>query len=173
VADSSFYVCFLDDINRPKELKRILSELKFWLPTYILGEISNCKNFSDTVGSSNIVRLDDSYNLANILKTFVSEKQFKKGETEAIALAYVLLKMSQLHKLILDDIQARKFVKDKISALTRYTIGTVGFIGNCCCDYRFIMKDEGLLVLELIKSSKFRVKDTILKDVISRIKSCN
>lgn len=172
VADSSFYVCFLNDIKQQIPLEKILTELKFYVPSCIVNEVSKCSEFKSILSSTKAKILDSSYNFADILRPFVSKNQFDKGETEAIALAYVLNRMQRLHKLILDDKGARDFVINKLSLLANYMTGTVGFVADCCCYYCFLTREEGLRIFELVELSQFRVDNNVLSQVRDRVNGC-
>jgi len=172
VADSSFFVCFLDDIKKPENLKKILDTLKFYLPSCILKEIARSDNFKEIEKCSELRRIESEYPLADILRPFVSDEQYEKGESEAIALAFILFRLRKLNRLILDDGEARDFVKYHVNFLFSLMTGTVGFIGDCCCKYNLFTKSETLTILECIKSSKFHISDNVINTVKQRIGVC-
>lgn len=54
IADSSFYICFLDDINMPEMLTRLISKFDFIITPTIVKEIEISKNYKYIKGNSNI-----------------------------------------------------------------------------------------------------------------------
>ncbi len=172
VADSSFYLCFLDDIKRDDILSVILNQFLFHLPPKVFDEVSASQNFSQVRSNGNLIKVNERYNYGEILKPFFSKKQVEKGEAESIALAYVWHRANRCDKLILDDGEARSFVEANISSLKAIMIGTVGFIGDCHCVFSIFNKDKALELLHLIKGSLFRIKDKDLNNVKQRIEGC-
>jgi predicted nucleic acid-binding protein len=80
--------------------------------------------------------------------------------------------MNVLDKLILDDSDARVFVINNLSTLSKFMTGTVGFMADCCCQYCFFTKEEVTDILKLIEVSGFRVDNNVLNRVRNRVSEC-
>ena len=170
LADSSFYLCFLEDIEKPDILLEILSAFKFIIPPLVFEEVKICKNYNHMYGANTIEILPSEMNLGEILKPFFSEAE--KGEAEVIELAHLLHEYNKIHILILDEQNARKFVTSNLPHLCENMTGTVGFIGKCHCNFRILPKLIALEIIQDIRSSRFRVTDKILNDINQEIEGC-
>jgi len=158
IPNSSFYLCFLDDIMAPQYLVRILNHEYFDFVTgkIILEEIERK------------VRVFEYLNYGEILRPFFSIEEIKKGEHEVIAISCILYILEINFLAIIDDDQAIKFLKRNFPRTEHKITRTVGFMEEC---YRrkIFSKEETINILELIKKSKFRVKKAIIEDIIKRI----
>ena len=168
VADSTFYLCFLEDINAPEPLATILQHLDFVIPKAVYDEVSICKGYGRardtlrfTIGSSDI-------RFKEILRPFFSSEQWKKGEAEAITLAFSLFNDDSLEQLILDDSQARAFVRNNLGVLVNLMTGTVGFL-RVCYRIKILPREVVLQVLLLIEKSSFHIDGEVLSKVRSDI----
>lgn len=165
IADSSFYICFLDDINRPEILCKIINEFDFIITPLVKNEIKKSKNYFHLQNNKNIAFIQFSLDYGEILKAFFSKEEIIKGEHEVIGTAYILYRLNRNFCFIIDDSEPRKFVINNIPDLIKLMMGTVNFIGLCCCSYGLLRKNETLMLLNQIEKSKFRVKKTILNQV--------
>lgn len=170
LADSSFYLCFLEDIEKPKVLLKILGSFDFIITPIVFGEVSKSNNFVHIKSSPNLIKFPKK-NLGEILRPFFSKKEIEKGETEIIELAYDFYIDGIPKPFIIDDKGPRLFVKRNLPYLVTLMIGTVGFVGKCCYEYDILKKTEASLILMLISESKFRVSPEIISAVLSKIKS--
>jgi len=87
VPDSSFYICFLDDINAPHYLLQLLNAriFKFILGKIIKTEIEkspNYKSIEKTIDSR--VEIFEYYNYGEILRPFFSLEEIKKETTRLL-----------------------------------------------------------------------------------------
>lgn len=171
VADSSFYLCFLDDIKQPRVLVQILDNFFFYLPPTVFDEIRVCKTFFHIKDHKNTQQVK-GYNYGAILQPFLGRKQLDGGESEAIALAYIFQEVKKCDRLILDDGDARSFVQANIPTLQKLMTGTVGFIGDCHCTTALLGKQQAIDVLIAISKSKFRIKGKDLSNIKKRIEGC-
>lgn len=172
IADSSFYICFLDDISRPSFLQLVFSNSFQFLTTRILhNEIKKSKNYFQ-IQNNGIIELSFSYDISEILRPFFGRNEILKGEHEVIAFAFILYQINHNFGIILDEIGPRRFVEKNFPYLVSLMNGTVGFVGRCHCDYNIISKKETLDILQAIKNSKFRVSNNIISSVESEVKSC-
>jgi len=172
IADSSFYICFLDDVNRPEILHRIIKEFNFIITPLVKNEIEKSENYARIQSNKNIFFPEFSFDYGEILKAFFSEEEIIKGEHGVIGTAYILYRLNRNFCFILDDQDPRKFVVSNIPDLVKFMTGTVNFIGLCCCSYKLLKKDEALILLNQIEKSKFRIKKSILSQVKLYVGGC-
>ena len=130
IADSSFYICFLDDIKKPEYLKHILTHFRFVIGKIVKKEIARSPMFKKIESIINTVvdNISADENFDELLKPFFSVKEIEKGEDEVIAIAYVFNILELYFYFILDDESARHFVEINFSELKDRMYGTVGFI---------------------------------------------
>jgi predicted nucleic acid-binding protein len=172
IADSSFYICFLDDVDDPNSLSRIINSQNF---RFIGGKLV-CSEIKESKNCANVESLDEkivdptSYNYGEILKPFFGRSELKKGEHESISIAYIHSSNGKNFKLVLDDRQPRMIIKKNFPDLENKLTGTVGFIGLCNYEYKIFSSEEAINILLSIRDSKFRIKDSILLGEIEKIK---
>ncbi len=90
VADSSFYLCFLEDIQRPQYLESMLSAFKFLVPPMVREEVSKCNNFKYVQRNPGFKTGVVYSEAEEALRPLFSAKQWQKGEAQAIAMAFDL-----------------------------------------------------------------------------------
>ncbi len=168
LADSSFYICFLDDIEQPEVLKKILTSFKFLITPIVYKEVSKSANFKHIESNPKIVLFPEE-NLGEALRPFFSEKEIEKGETEVIELAYQFYANNDPKMFILDEKGPRFFVLRNLPYLARLMTGTVAFVGECYYEYAVFGKSEASTIVLVIGMSKFRVTAEVIKEVLSRI----
>lgn len=172
LADSSFYICFLDDINRHDCLGKIVIEFDFILPPIVNSEIQKSKNYSVIKNCKDIVPFSLYYDVSSILKPFFGSQEIKKGEHEVIGYAYFLNENSDKFYFILDEDGPRKFVERYFPTLTPLMKGTAKFVGMCACEFYIMSKQEVREVLTLIENSPFRITKNILDKVRLYLEGC-
>jgi len=170
LADSSFYLCFLEDIEQPEVLLRILRRFDFLITPIVYKEVSKCNNFGYIQFNPKITMFPKE-NLGEILKPFFGKKEIEKGETEVIELAYEFYADGTPKKFILDDNEPRLFVTRNLPYLLGLMIGTVGFVGECCYEYQILEKNEAVAILLVIRTSNFRVAPEIISEVLTKIEN--
>ena len=171
VADSSFYICFLDDIKRPKYLVRILNHFEFIIGKVIHEEIKRSQNYSyiKTIMEEKVIQFEYE-NYGEILKPFFSIKEIQKGEHEVIAISIILVRLGFLDIIIIiDDKDARKFIERNFKDIYHLLKYTVKFIVECYSKYKIFSKEEVKEILTLIKGSKFRVKGSLIDDILKNL----
>ena len=172
IADSSFYICFLDDISCPSFLNLILSgPFKFLITPMLHSEIRRSENYSQ-IQYDGIAEMSLPYNTSEILRSFFGRNEALKGEYEIIALAYILYRFDQNFDIILDDADPRQFIEKNMPHLACLMTGTVGFVEECHCDYKIISKKTTLRILQDVRTSKFRVTENIIKSAETRVRDC-
>lgn len=177
VADSTFYICFLDDINLPDYLSRILEKFTAHLSPKILEEISKSKNSHYILDNKKL--LINKFEKTNLilgeaLKPLFSIEQKNKGEHEIIVLAYVCYNMKIDFILVVDEESTRRFIQRNFPYLCNNLTNTIYFIGDCHCKYLIFKKVETIRVLDMIKNSKFRVPEQIIietKEIVEKSKN--
>ncbi len=172
VADSSFYICFLDDIKKPEYLIRLVDHFEFVLGKIIHKEIRKSPNYS---GRKNIMKKKVLYfeyeNYGEILRPFFSMEEIQKGEHEAIAISIILIRIELLDiSLIMDDSNARNFIKKNFQDIYHMVKYTVQFIVECYDTHRIFKKEEIVEILTLIKKSKFRIDKKLVDYLLKNLK---
>lgn len=170
LADSSFYLCFLEDIEQPEVLLRILQRFDFLITPIVYKEVSKSDNFNRVQPCHNL-RLVSKMNLGEILRPFFSQKEIEKGETEVIELAYEYYAEGKPRTFIIDDKEPRLFVSRNLPYLSELMVGTVGFVGECCYEYAILDKNEASALLLVISRSSFRVTPEIISEVLDKIEN--
>jgi len=172
IADSSFYICFLDDVNDPKSLSKIINsqDFRFIGGKLVKSEVMESKNCCKIESLGEKIVDPTSYNYGEILKPFFGSSELKKGEHESISIAYIHSLNGKNFKLVLDDRQPRMIIRKHFSELETKLTGTVGFVGSCNYEYNIFSQAEALNILLSIRDSKFRIKESILLGEIKKIK---
>lgn len=85
-------------------------------------------------------------------------------------MAFSLFNDDSLEQLVLDDNQARAFVKKNLTALVGLMTGTIGFL-KFCHQMSVLSREAILQVLSLIERSPFFVDGEVLSNVRSDIES--
>ena len=168
LADSTFYICLLDDICRPEILARVSKSCRLLVGRLAMREISRrryrAKPDGDVLESA--VR---PYDAALAFTMLFGRGQVTKGEYEVIALAYSMHLDGQPFVLIMDDADGRKMVRRRFAHLADFMTGTVGFVVRCHTHYSILVKDEALGVLRAIRASKFRVAGKVIDSAMEEV----
>jgi len=170
LADSSFYLCFLDDIEQPKVLERILERFDFLITPIVYKEVSRSTHFKYVKNHPKII-LVSKESLGEALRPFFSEKEIEKGETEVIELAYQFYANNDSKFFIIDEEGPRLFVIRNLPYLGKLMIGTVGFVGDCYSRCGILDKSEAYALVIMIDRSKFRVSAEVIRVVLSKMES--
>lgn len=168
LSDSSFYLCFLEDIEQPDVLLRIMQRFDFLITPIVYKEVSKSHNFG-RIQSCPKLKLLQKESLGEILKPFFSKKEIEKGETEVIELAFEYYVAGLPRMFIIDDKEPRLFVTRNLPYLSDLMIGTVGFVGECSYEYAILDKYEASALLLLISTSSFRVEPEVISEVLAKI----
>lgn len=175
VSDSSFYICFLNDITRPGLLIRIIESepFQFVIGPVIKSEVKKSQNF-DEISQTFHTNLEvfSYYKYGEIIRPLLSLDEIEKGEHELIVITYILHNRELKYKIILDDLATRNFLSKTYPKMFQNVTGTVGFIGYCTIKYKVFSKREGIMILNSIKKSKFRVRDEIVDEILKNIEVC-
>lgn len=147
-ADSSFYICLIDDIDHENCLNKFSKSYSFFIG----------KRISKEINSKSRKNLDLNYvdvDYYELIKPYFGRNtdHIDDGEYEAIGIAHFLIQNDDLKYLIIDEKTVRNFVETHFDYLTQYLVGTIGFIEKCCCLDKIINKKNALEILETIKAS--------------------
>ena len=150
VADTSFYLCYHDDINKRDFLDVFLDSYSFHLGPRILNELPVALSKSDRFLSA--IKFNDEC-FFELIKPYFgrSENHRNDGEYEAIGLAYHLNFHFGLKYLIIDDKRAYNFVTANFTSLEHKLIRNIGFIVNSCKKDSIISLEMAIEILESIK----------------------
>jgi len=177
IADTTFYSCFLNDINDVYSLIKIIKSGKF-LFTFgpvILSELRRNPNFIKIKDYLEKFQELVTYDIKELVKPFLGEYAVKKGEDEVIGIAIVYTLLGRDYILILDEDNARKFVKRLSSSISSFKplednmTGTAGFIKKCACEFKIFEKKEAITLLYKIKESKFRIDENLIDLIIHEL----
>ena len=183
VSDSSFYIAFFSskEINYPQALKKLLREYKFFIGEVVLNEISKKHKVDmNSIDFGKYVRVLERYDYASLL-SIIGYKIFKEGEYESIAIAYLVYKKSDLHSLILDDNDAREWVKINIPDLSQFLKYSLRFIVNSHCIDDKISKEMVIDILERVKQAikngnkPFNLVEKnihVVEDLLNEVEKC-
>ena len=164
VADTSFYICNISELNCPKLIEKYLENYKFHIGFEILSELPSALA-NENYFKNNVELHKDDYSI--LWKPFFtrSKKHQKDGEYNAIGIALTLKIQNRLRHLILDDKKAKKFAKSNNFNLETHIVGTVEFIKISCFMDQFITKGECLQYLEILYQ-KYHNQDRIANMLI-------
>lgn len=173
VADSSFYICFLDDISYPAFLNTIFSSkfFRFFVTPTVYNEIRHSRNYSQ-IEISHIEKLSLPYDVSAVLMPFFGKIEKLKGEHEIIAIGMMSDQANSNLHIIMDETGPRQFLKKHFPRMADRMVGTVGFVEECHCDHHIISKDEAVGIIQDIGSSKFRISRDIVNSVMIRVREC-
>ena len=175
IPDSSFFICFLDDLEDYLPVAdriRILIAIAGTYAVMIVPEVEResrlqrlTTGVSDKVYRITIAEVptDPSFELLRPL--------LGRGEHEVITFAHgCLLNGDGTFLFILDDGVARNLVQRILPALVTHMKGTVGFLGLCAIR-KILEKNDTINLLTIIGRSKFRVDRSTISTVIAEIES--
>jgi predicted nucleic acid-binding protein len=175
IPDSSFFICFLDDIEKPEHIIDLLNvELfSFFMGGTTFNEIKKSKNyFGIEKEFRQKITIYDYFEYGEIVKVFFSTNEIKKGEHEVFVISFIFSVLGETFIAILDDDAAKKYFKINIPERENSVTGTIGFIGICTCKYKVFIKVTAINILESIRVSKFFVPIAIIDATIEQIRVC-
>lgn len=151
VADTSFYLCYYNDINKRDFLDIFLNTYSFHLGPKIFkelpSELSECSKFQSSTVFSEV-------SFFELIKPYFgrSKEHENDGEYEAIGVALHLNLHSNLKYLILDEKIAHNFVQSNFKSLTPKLKRNFSFIRDCYKIDSLISLSIAIEILETIKS---------------------
>ena len=159
LADSSFYICYLDDINNCEALNKIIDKFDFYLTNIIKSEICSSKNYNNIEKNQNLKDYSPFFHIEKILEPFFSKEEIRKGEHEIMAYSFLWDYLNIIHFTIIDDEPARKFIEKNIPIIIPYMNRTARFTADCYVIYSIFSKEYALYLLDSIDKSNFRIKN--------------
>jgi len=87
IPDSSFYICFIDDIKEPKYLIRVMraNAMEFIIGQKIKEEIKRSQNYNAIeIPIDNYTQSFEYYKYGEILKPFFSAEEIKKAKMKLL-----------------------------------------------------------------------------------------
>jgi hypothetical protein len=149
-SDSSFYICFSDDLNRRSLLDKVVVAYQFHIGDNIRQEMPESLR-NDPSFMANLVH--SSCNYFELVRPFFGRgsQHEADAEYEAIGIGHHLNEQGRLYYLILDDRKARAFVKAHFPALQRHLVGTFGFIRDSCCVDGVVFPLEAISILKEVR----------------------
>lgn len=172
IADSSFYICFLDDIACPALLNLMLAgPFQFLITRIVHDEIKASENYLQ-IQTERLEKLEEPFDISKILMPFFGKDEASKGEHEIVAFSLILSENDPDLIIILDDAQPRKILERHNPRLANNVYGTVGFVVSCHCDYTILQKRDVLGTIKIIGESKFRVSGDIIRRAESQVREC-
>lgn len=170
IADSSFYLCFLDDIKCPDDLSRIIDNFTAHLSPRVDSEIQKSGNYKKISNHKNLnIFRPADFEIGELVRPFFSKDEVNKGEHEIVIVAYFTYNLKNNLVLIIDDKSPRIFIEKNFDYLTPFLTGTVGMIGKCFYTFNIFNKNECLSMLDKIESSKFRVNSEIIIKIKKKV----
>jgi predicted nucleic acid-binding protein len=173
VPDSSFYYCFVDDVNRPDVLVTLLTYTSFHYVTgpVIDSEVRGCRRFGNIEQAFEAnVESFAYYQYGEIIRPLFALDEIKKGEHEVVVISYIFHHQGATYKSIIDEAPTRTFLQRSYPELSRNMNGTIGFLEHCTIDCKLISKGDCITLLEEIKESRFRIEDRIVDEAIERLR---
>jgi predicted nucleic acid-binding protein len=175
IPDSSFFICFVDDLegylpvaDRIQVLATITGKFEFLVVPAVEQE-SHLQRLP--------AQIQDNLDLVKIPASGIQKDPsiellrplLGKGEHEVISCAQIHLQKGDIRFVfILDDGVARNLVKRILPALVNHMKGTVGFLGYCAIQ-KVLDKNGTIQLLTLIGKSKFRVDQATISTVITEV----
>jgi predicted nucleic acid-binding protein len=172
VSDTSFYICFLDDIQRVDALLRLLT--CEWYG-FVMGAIIRREVTAKECPMEFLKALDthveryEYYNYGEILRPFFGDSEIERGESEAVVISFILHTRGEYHRLIIDESPARRFIERTHPDLLRYLTGTVGFVESATVARNVFTPEEAIEILRSISSSRFRIDPGMVQEAIERL----
>lgn len=175
IPDSSFFICFLDDLEGHLPLTdrlRLLAGISCSFPVMITPAVEQESRYQRLpTGVSNQIQRITINGLPTDPSIELLRPLLGKGEHEVITFARsCLLNGDSIFIFILDDGVARNLVKRILPALVSHMKGTVGFLGFCAIR-KVLEKNETINLLTIIGKSKFRVDRSTISTVIAEVQS--
>lgn len=172
VPDSSFYICFLDDIRRVDALLRLMTceYYSLVMGSVIRREVTakECpEDFLDALHHH--VEGFEYQAYGEILRPFFGDEEIRKGESEAVVISFILHRMGERHILIIDESPARRFVGGRFPELLQYLTGTVGFLETCTVLRNIFTPEEAIELLRAMLASTFRIDPDIVHEAIEKL----
>ena len=167
IADTSFYVFFIDNMDGIEYLAVIAGSYLLVATALVMKELSRNRDAEELRGM--VVPAGFEYYIAETLRPFFNGRRPVRGEHEVIALGHLMHKRGVPVVVIIDDGRARKFAARHFAHLGRSITGTLGFVVECGRNGTLAAGDAER-VLEAMKSSRFRVPDGLVDEALREVR---
>ena len=167
IADTSFYIFFIDDIDGLGYLTAIAESCMLVATALVMKEISR-KRSVDTLRRM-AVPAGFEYEIGETLRPFFETPSCARGEHEVIAFGHVMHKRAVPFTVIIDDAHARRFAMKNFAHLGRSMTGTLGFVVECHKN-GILTRDDAERVLNAMKQSRFRVPDGLVDEALLEVR---
>jgi len=180
IADATFYLVFLKDIDKPHFLEKIVNVHDFHITPLVDCEVKKklcgCgkNHYYQHIANGPVAKVSNiDTNIAILIATLLGKSQIKYGEHEVIAHSCELADQNINFCLLIDDAEARGFVKKHLSHLTPNMKWTSTFICECNCASDVLLKEECFELIEDMKNANsLRVPEWKWNKVEAHIQSC-
>ncbi|MCL4376240.1 hypothetical protein M1558_01985 [Candidatus Parvarchaeota archaeon] len=176
IADSTFYIYFLDDVNEVSLLLKIMEKFKFHIPPKIKEEIMRSTNFYQIENNKNLYLEKLPYDIKQILNPILSSNEKDKGDAEIIFLIFHFLSLGKKFITIIDDDSLHNHIVKKLFPLfyssdiiNGLIKRTLNFLYECAMSYKIIDKKIVIETLQKTKDSKFRIRPDIIDGIITKM----
>jgi hypothetical protein len=181
VADSSFYLVFLKDIDKPQYFEKIVDAHDFLMPPLVRVEVKRnligekSRNYQHITSNRRIVkqRKNRVFSPELLIALLLDNGRKRRGEHEVISHSILLYGRKELFFLILDDEGARKLVDADFDFLSHFVKWTKDFIKDCHCVSKILSKKECIGIIDAMESvQSLWVTHEICEGVREAITNC-
>lgn len=167
VADTSFYIFFLDDIDGLGYLAAIARSCKLVVTTLVMKELSR-KRGAERLRKM-VVPAGLDYDMARALHPAFYGGRPARGEHDVVMHCHMMHKDGIPFTMIIDDAPARRFAVRNFAHLERFMTGTLGFVAECHRNGT-LKRGDAERVLEAMKASRFRVPDDLVDKALREVR---
>ncbi|MEK6908464.1 MAG: hypothetical protein AABX23_00225 [Nanoarchaeota archaeon] len=172
VADSTFYIFFIEDSKNSNLLCKILNSFKAHISPTIYDELkmkSRDQELNSIINNKCNIFKDSRIKYSEALRPVFSKEELKKGEHEIIAIAVLCDQMVIDFVLVIDDEGPRKIINSHFKYLLTRLVRTARFIEQCYSKYDIFENGESIKLLNDMKSSKFRIDDKSIEQLLKEL----
>ena len=166
IADTSFYIFFIGDIDGLGYLTAIAESFMLIATTLVMKELSRKHSVEGL--REMIVPSGFEYDIAETLRPFFDSRRRARGEHEVIAFGHLMHKRAVPFTVIIDDAPAKRFAIRNFAHLERSMTGTLGFVVECRLNGT-LTRGDAERVLNAMKASRFRVADDLVDAALQEV----
>ena len=167
IADTSFYIFFIDDIDGLGYLTAIARSCRLVVTALVMKELSRKRSVEHL--RKLVVPAGHDYDISRALRPFFYKQRPVRGEHEVIMLSHMMHTDGIPFTMIIDDGQARRFATRHFAHLERSMTGTLGFVVECHRNGTLAGGDAER-VLDAMKASRFRVPDGLVDEALREVR---
>lgn len=176
IPDTSFFVYFLSDVHMPDLLDRLIrnSTYEFVLCKLVKDELRKGGHKDFLTKYWPFMNTFSYYDISEALRPFFSESEITKGEHEVIVAAYIYHHVEgDRYLAVIDDNDAREYVRKNFPEIFQNVTGTLGFIVKSYCDHEVISYTDAETAIMAGRNSKFRIKEEVLRNLERELIRCS